>query len=91
MEKPPLINYLSTMLVCSRLQENIVTAQANGKNDLRIVQTFNYTGDFASAANEDPGMWRDRLQVRLLGRPLEVAAMGANCKDGEIFFKLQMP
>ena len=52
------------MLPCSLLQEKIDTAQASGENGLRVVQTFNYTGDFASAANEDPSMWRDRLQVR---------------------------
>ena len=66
---------------CSLLQETIDTAQGNGDEDVRVVQTFNYTGDFASAASEDPSMWRDSLQVRPIGSPL-VAVMGLNVKEG---------
>lgn len=57
------------MPVCSLLREEIVRAQANGENNQSVVQTFNYTGDFAAAANEDPSMWRGRLQARLLDAP----------------------
>ena len=67
---------------CSLLQETLDTAHGNdGEEDARVVQTFNYTGDFAAEASQNPSMWRDSLQVRPIGSPL-VAVMGLNVKEG---------
>ena len=76
---------------CSWLHDTIDSRQDSDENDPRIVQTFSYTEDFASAANEDPSMWRDRLQVRPPGSPLVGFVMGLNCKDGETCLEIQMP
>ena len=85
------ISPLPVNAACSWLHNAIASRQDGDENDPRIVQTFTYSGNFASSANEDPTMWRYRLKVRPPGSPLAGLVMGLNCKDGETFFEIQMP